>query len=194
MARKCTYCRAEIPRKKDCDDPAQRAGFCNYDHMAQHGIEKARRQKERQHRQETKAAKERIKTKGEHLKEAQSAFNAYIRARDAGLPCISCGRTPDDQDLLTGSRWDAGHYRSTGACPELRFEPLNCHKQCVKCNRNLSGNAVEYRIRLVKRIGQEAVDWLEQQHPAKRYSIEDLKEIKAHYRKLKREIDKSQRL
>ncbi|MNH31573.1 Bacteriophage Lambda NinG protein [compost metagenome] len=69
-----------------------------------------------------------------------------------------------------------------GACPELRFEPLNVHRQCVKCNRNLSGNAVEYRIRLVKRIGAEAVDWLEGPHKAQRLTIEDLQAMKALYR------------
>ncbi|MNN29950.1 Bacteriophage Lambda NinG protein [compost metagenome] len=52
----------------------------------------------------------------------------------------------------------------------------------MKCNRNLSGNAVEYRIRLVQRIGAEKVSWLEGPHQAQRYTIDDLKAIKAEYR------------
>ncbi|MFV2949276.1 recombination protein NinG [Pseudomonas japonica] len=129
--------------------------------------------------EDLKERREKLKTRREHMAEAQTAFNAYIRERDAGLPCISCDSLPSDHDLITGSRWDAGHYRSVGACPELRFEPLNVHRQCVKCNRNLSGNAVEYRVGLVKRIRAEAVEWLEGPHKALRLTIEDLQAIKA---------------
>lgn len=136
----------------------------------------------KQAREDLKERREKLKDRREHIAEAQKVFNAYIRERDASLPCISCDSLPSDHDLVTGSRWDAGHYRSVGACPELRFEPLNVHRQCVKCNRNLSGNAVEYRIRLVKRIGAEAVEWLEGPHKALRLTIEDLQAIKALYR------------
>jgi len=45
-----------------------------------------------------------------------------------------------------------------------------------------SGNILEYRIRLVKKIGQAAVDWLEGPHEPKRYTIDELKEIKAEYK------------
>jgi len=136
----------------------------------------------KQARQDLQKRREKLKTRREHMAEAQAAFNAYIRERDAGLPCISCDSNPSDHDLITGSRWDAGHYRSVGACPELRFEPFNVHRQCVKCNRNLSGNAVEYRIRLVKRIGADQVEWLEGPHKPQRLTIEDLQAIKALYR------------
>lgn len=135
--------------------------------------------------------KARLKSRSDHLREAQQAFNAFIRARDAGKPCISCGNLPDDSGLITGSRVDAGHYRSVGACPELRFEELNCHAQCVRCNQHLSGNTVEYRISLVQRIGQEAVDWLEGPHEAKHYTTDELKEIKRKYRAMKRELEKA---
>lgn len=130
-------------------------------------------------RKEIKARKEALKSRSEHMREAQTLFNEFIRLRDSNQPCISCDSLPCDHDLITGSRWDAGHYRSVGACPELRFELLNVHRQCVRCNRNLSGNAVEYRIRLVRRIGADKVDWLEGPHQARKYTIEDLKAIKA---------------
>ncbi|EZP62686.1 recombination protein NinG [Pseudomonas sp. RIT357] len=143
-------------------------------------------------RKDIKVRKEKLKNRADHLREAQAAVNEYVRLRDAHLPCISCDSTPNDNDLMTGSRWDAGHYRSVGACPELRFEPLNIHRQCVKCNRNLSGNAVEYRIRLVLRIGAEKVAWLEGLHPACKYTVEEIKVIKAKYRALTRELKKGE--
>lgn len=141
-------------------------------------------------RREIKVRKETLKTRADHLREAQAAVNEYVRLRDAHLPCISCDSMPNDNDLMTGSRWDAGHYRSVGACPELRFEPLNIHRQCVKCNRNLSGNAVEYRIRLVQRIGAEKVAWLEGLHPPCKYTVEEIKAIKAEYRAMTKELKK----
>ena len=143
-------------------------------------------------RREIKIRKEKLKSRADHLREAQSAVNEYVRLRDAHLPCISCDSTPNDSDLITGSRWDAGHYRSVGACPELRFEPLNIHRQCVKCNRNLSGNAVEYRIRLVRRIGAEKVAWLEGLHAPCKYTVEEIKAIKAKYRAMTRELKKGE--
>ena len=149
---------------------------------------RARKAIDQRERLEVKVRKEQLKSRGDYMREAQAEFNTYIRLRDEHLPCISCDSMPSDRDLITGSRWDAGHYRSLGACPALRFEPLNVHRQCVKCNRNLSGNAVEYRIRLVKRIGAAKVEWLEGQHPLKRYTIDELKAIKAHYRSMSKEL------
>ena len=143
-------------------------------------------------RKDIKVRKEKLKTRADHLREAQAAVNEYVRLRDAHLPCISCDSTPNDNDLMTGSRWDAGHYRSVGACPELRFEPLNIHRQCVKCNRNLSGNAVEYRIRLVLRIGADKVAWLEGPHEPRKYTVEEIKAIKAKYRAMTRELKKGE--
>jgi hypothetical protein len=153
--------------------------------------EKARRAIDQRERREIKVRKEGLKSRAEHLREAQTAVNEYVRLRDAHLPCISCDSMPNDNDLMTGSRWDAGHYRSVGACPELRFEPLNIHRQCVKCNRNLSGNGVEYRIRLVQRIGADKVAWIEGPHPACRYTVEEIKAIKAKYRAMIRDLKRA---
>ena len=153
--------------------------------------QKARKSLAQVERKEIKVRKEKLKSRAEHLREAQAAVNEYVRLRDAHLPCISCDSTPNDNDLMTGSRWDAGHYRSVGACPELRFEPLNIHRQCVRCNRNLSGNAVEYRIRLLHRIGIDKVEWLEGPHPARKYTVDEIKAIKADYRAKTRELKRA---
>ena len=153
--------------------------------------EKARKAIDQRERREIQVRKEKLKSRAEHLREAQNAVNEFVRLRDAHLPCISCDSMPNDNNLITGSRWDAGHYRSVGACPELRFEPLNIHRQCVKCNRNLSGNAVEYRIRLLQRIGAETVIWLEGSHEPRKYTVEEIKTIKAEYRAKTRELKRA---
>ena len=126
-------------------------------------------------RKETREAKVRLKSKSEWLKEAQIVFNQYIRLRDKDLPCISCQR------FHTG-QYHAGHYLTTGAHPELRFDEINVHKQCSACNNYLSGNIVEYRINLIIKIGIDAVNYLESKHQPKHYTIEDIKTLKAIYR------------
>jgi hypothetical protein len=138
--------------------------------------DRARKAIQQEDRKSLREAKERIKTKGQYMREAQTEFNAWVRARDAGLPCVSCGTTADIQ-------YAAGHFRSAGGHPELRFEPLNVHLQCNRnCNMAKSGNLGPYRVELIKRIGQDKVDWLEGPHEPKRYTVEDLKAIKAEYR------------
>lgn len=126
-------------------------------------------------RQEIRVRKQKLKSRADYVREAQAVFNQWVRLRDEALPCISCGRHHQ-------GKYDAGHYRTTAACPELRFDPLNVHKQCSPCNTQLSGNILEYRIELIRRIGQEQVDWIEGPHKAQRYTIDDLKAIKALYR------------
>lgn len=121
-----------------------------------------------------KVKRDKLKSRSEWAREAQTAFNSFIRARDDDLPCISCGRHHTGQ-------YHAGHYLSVGARPELRFVELNVHKQCSPCNTHLSGNAVLYRIALINKIGTAGVDWLEGPHEPKRYTIDDLKAIKHEY-------------
>ncbi|EPB7036681.1 recombination protein NinG [Pseudomonas aeruginosa] len=139
-------------------------------------------------RREVRVRKEKLKSRADHLREAQQAFNEFIRWRDriAGHACISSGLPLD----WSGNQTDAGHYRSTGAAPHLRFNENNCHAQRKLDNRYLSGNAVDYRVGLIARIGLAAVEELEADNSVRKYTVEDLKAIKAHYRAKVRELKK----
>ncbi|PXX41103.1 MULTISPECIES: recombination protein NinG [Burkholderia] len=140
-------------------------------------------QESREGRKAVREARSRVKTRSDHLREAQAAFNAWVRARDEGLPCISCGRHHE-------GRWHAGHYRSVGSAPELRFEPLNVHLQCAPCNLYLSGNLTAYRINLIEKIGLEKVQWLETAHAPLKLTIEQIEQMKKFYRAEVRRIKK----
>jgi len=83
---------------------------------------------------------------------AQKVFNAWIRKRDEGLACISCG---------SGRPEHAGHYLSAGHHSRLRFDERNVHCQCIRCNYFLSGNQMYYRQGLIKKIGLSEVESLE---------------------------------
>ncbi|MFQ6346011.1 recombination protein NinG [Pseudomonas sp. R11F] len=190
------------PKPKTCKNPACRASFVPQ-RLGQAVcspkcglvLAVAKREKERKsfaqaERREIRVRKEKLKTRGDHMREAQQAFNAYIRARDqdVGHLCISSGKPLD----WSGNAVDAGHYRSVGSAPHLRFDERNCHAQSKQDNRFLSGNAVDYRIGLIARIGQEAVDALEADQAPRKYTLEEIKAIKAKYRAMTRELKKGQ--
>lgn len=161
--------------------------FCDHDHAVRYSADKsnqqrAKRQHQAQQRKKTAEAKKRLRTRSWYVNKAQTAFNAYIRERDKGRECISCQTT--DANL----QYHAGHYKTTKAYPELRFEPLNCHLQCSVCNNHLSGNLIEYRKNLIKRIGQDKVDWLEGHHELKKHTKEELLETAEYYKMLKKQI------
>lgn len=177
-------------RNRQCNQMFQpvRCGqnTCSYDcsvAVAEIVAEKSKRKREKSERiaeiASTKILRLKLKTKSEWMREAQTAFNQFIRLRDqlAGHPCISSGQPLD----WSGNNVDAGHYRSRGSAPHLRFNELNCHAQAKRENRYLSGNAVDYRIGLIARIGLEAVESLEADQTPKKYTIAELRAIKAHY-------------
>lgn len=117
---------------------------------------------------------EKLMTLRDLVRRAQTAFNAFIRERDKDLPCISCGRHHQGQ-------YHAGHYMSTGARPELRFDEANVHKQCQPCNTHLSGNLVAYRKALIDRIGEAEVLRLEGPTQTQKLSRDELIDLRASY-------------
>jgi Bacteriophage Lambda NinG protein len=135
--------------------------------------------KKKAEREELKARKEKLETIHELIKKAQHAFNAYIRERDrlAGYGCISSGRNLD----WAGNSVDAGHYRSTGAASHLRFNEDNCHAQSKHDNQWKSGNAVDYRIGLIGRIGEARVLALEHNNEPHKWTHEELRSIRTTY-------------
>ncbi|MBO9671945.1 MAG: recombination protein NinG [Sphingobacteriaceae bacterium] len=93
------------------------------------------------------------------IKLAEKHFNAYIRLRDdrgGYFVCISCNST---KAITTA--YHAGHYLSAGHHSYHRFNELNVHGQCLRCNCHLHGNLIPYRTNLVKKIGEQAVLELE---------------------------------
>jgi hypothetical protein len=165
--------------------------FCDIDcatNKAFGGIAKGRAIK---HKSDKKALKD--NDRKIRMPAAQKAFNAFIRARDDKLPCISC-----DKFILADmpyGKYDCGHYKTVGGFPELRFEELNASKQCKSCNGG-AGNfskkdtsvSREYRENLIKKIGLDKVEWLEGPHEPKKYTCAELKEIELKYKKKLKEL------
>ena len=180
--RRCAHCKKKVPV-----DEAVMGGiksFCSFEHLIEFTRSKPAKEIARKViKRDTKAKLDSLKTASDYIKEAQVAFNAYIRVRDKNKQCISCGCLPGD--TVQGGKFDAGHYRSRGSASHLRYHLLNCHSQCVKCNRYLSGNVVEYRKGLIARIGAERVEQIEVGNNPRKFTIDYLKRVKKifNYRK-----------
>lgn len=86
------------------------------------------------------------------IEKVKDVFHPFIRKRDEGQPCISCGKYHVLQ---------AGHFYSAGEYPALRFLEDNVNGQCKHCNYFKSGNLIPYRLNLIKKIGVERVEHLD---------------------------------
>lgn len=183
---KCRVCKKEFIRLR----PLQQV--CSLEcaiklskQKKQKEITKQQREQKRVERARKAELRHKLETKPELTRKAQQAFNRYIRLRDKHQPCISCGKPSTGQT----NSIDAGHYRSVGSSPHLRFDERNCHAQCKHCNQYLSGNIVMYRQGLIERIGIKEVEALESDQAERKYTISELRELIAYYKQKAKEFE-----
>ena len=181
--KKCKVCRAQFTPTKPMQSVC--SGECAIS-LAVSTRGKAEKVAKVKERRADKIKRETLKTRGDWIKEAQIEFNKYVRLRDSSKGCISCGSACGESSI--GGSGDAGHFRSRGSAPHLRFDERNCHLQCKRCNRYLAGNVADYRVGLVRRIGMDAVDALEEDQEPRRHTVDDLKAIKSKYAAMAREL------
>lgn len=175
ISKKCKICRQPSrPFKTTCSIDCEAA-------LAIKLLDKKKRAEAKSVRAADKVRKEKLKSRSDWLSEAQIAFNAFIRKRDEGLPCISCGRSNE-------SKKNAGHFLSVGSHSHLRFNENNCHLQCEHCNTYKSGNQAAYRIELIKKIGVQEVEKLESENAIQKWSIDEIKQIKETYKQKLKEL------
>ena len=198
--KKCKQCGGYFPASEMIKVPA--GTFCTMGHAVEFANDRRKtdaekikrkidRHKETIRRRELLEFREKNKPISKLKAEAQSIFNKYVRARDSGLPCISCGRVMNGAGFYAkASDIDASHYRSRGAAPQLSFNLHNVHSACTVCNRQLSGNIVAYRSGLIKKIGEEKVLALESNNVTKKFDREYLERIKRIFRKKVRKIER----
>jgi hypothetical protein len=111
---------------------------------------------------------------------AQKVFNKYVRERDSEngyFTCISCGKT------LPIEQMNAGHYIPQKNSSLLRFNEYNVHGECISDNGFNEFHLINYRKNLINKIGQEMVDWLEEnQRTIKKWQRSELEEIIEKYK------------
>jgi len=179
----CKVCRCEYVKAR----PLQKVCGLECAKAAAAKVSEAKKAKaEAADRRQTREKLDAMQTMPELVKKAQKAFNAYIRARDAGKPCICCGKPLGTEP----NTFDAGHFRSVGSAPHMRFVEDNVHGQRKHCNLYLAGNHVAYRAGLIQRIGLRAVELIEADQTLRKYTREGLIELALHYRSEARKLTK----
>jgi hypothetical protein len=171
--RKCKYCRElfepSVFLQKNCFDPNCVTEWIN-------------EVKQKNWQKKKAKLKLDLMTVQDYIKLAQQVFNKYIRLRDAGNLCISCQKKPLKEN--------AGHFYNANNHWSVRFDERNVHLQCEHCNTFLSGNLIYYRENLLKKIGIEEFENLSAEAmKTRKFTIEELKEIIATYKKKCKEIE-----
>lgn len=132
-------------------------------------------EKQKQWNKRKSELKKNSMTLQDHIKIAQSNFNYFIRLRDAGNNCISCGKK--------ALKENAGHYFNANNHWSVRFDERNVHLQCEYCNTYLSGNLINYRDKLIEKIGIGEYNVLcEIAKETRKYSIPEVIEISEQYK------------
>jgi hypothetical protein len=171
--RKCKYCKQpfepSVFLQKNCFDPNCVTEWINDVKQKNWQKKKAK-------------LKADLMTVQDYIKLAQQVFNKYIRLRDKSSLCISCQKKPLKEN--------AGHFYNANNHWSVRFNERNVHLQCEHCNTFLSGNLIYYRENLLKKIGIEEFENLSAEATkTRKYTIEELKEIIATYKKKIKNFD-----
>ena len=184
---RCKSCR------KQCEPFNSLNAFCDADcaisylngNTGKKLIEKVKRKKFREKKKEVKGL-------SHWSRVTQTVVNKYVRLRDRNLPCISCGKWDHElKEAVRKGKWDAGHYKTVGSHPEIRFDTKNINKQCLNCNGFNAGNIPGQERGIEARYGQERLDWLNGPHKLKHYSIDDLERIRKIFSKKTRRLEKA---
>lgn len=112
--------------------------------------------------------------------------HAYVRERDKGKPCISCG-------VAWRDNFEAGHHYSANSFLTLKFNLDNIHGQCKFCNNFKEGNFDNYALNLPFRIGIKKYNDLQSlaaidKQFSKVWNLENLKEIRNKIKLLKNSL------
>jgi hypothetical protein len=171
--RKCKYCKQpfepSVFLQKNCFDPNCVTEWIN-------------EVKQKNWQKKKAKLKLDLMTVQDYIKLTQQVFNKYIRLRDVGNVCISCQKKPLKEN--------AGHFYNANNHWSVRFDERNVHLQCEHCNTFLSGNLIYYRENLLKKIGIEEFENLSAEAmKTRKFTIEELKEIIATYKKKCKEIE-----
>lgn len=145
-------------------------------------LDKIKKQQKKDWTKRKREIKKELETVQDLMKKAQKVFNEFVRLRDKGKDCVSCG------NKLQG-KYDCGHYFSSGGHKNLTFNEDNCHGQCVYCNQHKHGNLISYQIGIEKRIGGERLLILhEQAHKEYKPTREELRELIEYYKQKVKEL------
>ena len=110
------------------------------------------------------------------VKRLDSVFSQYVRLRDDGNGCVTCG------DKKPWKEMQACHFYTRGR-QATRWHESNVFSGCYRCNVLLKGNYINYTRYMIDRFGREFVDQLEYESlNGAKISTPELREKIAYYK------------
>lgn len=101
--------------------------------------------------------KKKLKSISSLKKKAWKNFSQFIRTKGMDRfgrnVCVTCHK------VLPWKSLQAGHFID-GRCNSILFEEMGVHPQCLVCNIFKKGNKIEYYDFMLKKYGQEKIDYL----------------------------------
>jgi hypothetical protein len=115
-------------------------------------------------------------------KDLDRVFSIFIRMRDANengiANCFTCGKADHWTNM------DNGHYISR-VHRSTRWDEMNCHIQCKRCNIFMKGNYTSYALRMIQKYGIDILEIMDQRkHMTVKYGVVDFEQMIAHYRSI----------
>ena len=131
--------------------------------------------------------KDRVKL-GHLLSNVKNICHEYIRERDKGKDCISCG-------IQYLEDFQAGHFYKAELFSNLKYDEFNVSGQCRQCNLRKEGNESGYRSGIIQRYGFEHLRYLDDKAKAYKqnnfeWDREQLIEIRDYYKQKLKELKK----
>jgi len=122
------------------------------------------------------------------LNNTKTACHTFVKLRDYGKPCISCGTLWKDD-------FQAGHFYKAELYSTLKYDENNISGQCQGCNLFKDGNESGYRDGLINRYGQLYLSDLDKKanlgnQSQHHWDRETLIDIRKYYQKKIRELKK----
>ena len=143
-------------------------------------VRKQEREKDRQKIREAITQKKEKSSLGWLKINVRTVCHDYIKLRDKGKPCVSCGQPWSEEH-------QAGHWKKAELYSTLKYNEFNIHNQCPGCNLYKDGNVQNYSDRIHIRIGHDKKSELEELAAQEKrtyfkWDRIELKEIRDYYK------------
>lgn len=133
-----------------------------------------------------------MKKKNTLKEKLDRSFSTYIRLRDSDengyIRCYCCGKFlpwKESQNMHFIPRQHMG----------TRFDEVNCHAGCIKCNYYNNGNIEAYTLHLIRDYNDEIIERLTlKKMIGRKFSDFEYKELTKYYNKEADKIKKMKKL
>ena len=189
MAKRCKHCLDKFtPRFKTTERYCAKIECLTAGAMEHVNKQREKKAKDREQVNNAMSESKQRKTLAYLKNSVMTMCHNFIKLRDEGKPCVSCGEP-------WHKNHQAGHWKAAGTYSALKFDERNIHNQCEGCNLHKQGNVQKYGDRIHLRIGEAGKAAVEKaaasyKQNAFKWDALELRKTRDYYRKKLNELKK----